>query len=197
VIRGVIFDLDGTLFDGDYDWSAIKRRLGISPSSGTILEHLDTLPPDQREMKERVLRDYEERATRDGELKPGAAELLESLRARGLKLALVTNNHRECAEDIVSRFRLRFDLVQTRESGLYKPSGNALLHAAGMLGLDPAEIVAVGDNELDSRAAHESGMAVVIIVNPRVERFQGGCDHAVRDLEELRAVLDGLVPMTG
>ena len=194
MIRGVLFDLDGTLFDGDYDWPAIRRTLGVSRAHGTILEHLDSLPADQRQGKECLLREFEERATRNGRLKPGAAELLDRLRTKGMKLALVTNNHRECAEKIVSRYALSFDLVQTRESGLYKPSGAALLRAARELGVDPDELVAVGDNELDNRAAQDAGMAVVIIVNPEVDRFRGRCDYALGDLVELRALFERLLP---
>jgi HAD superfamily hydrolase (TIGR01509 family) len=194
VIRGVIFDLDGTLFDGDYDWPAIKRRLGLAPDAGTILEHIDALPPDQRRDKERLLRDIEEHATKNGRLKPGAAELLGDLRARGMKLALVTNNHLECVEQVVSRYALSFDLVQTRESGLYKPSGAALRRAAHELGIAPGQLIAVGDNELDNRAAHAAGMAVVIIINSEVEMFRGRCDHALRDLGELRELLERLLP---
>ena len=29
-IKCVIFDLDGTLFDAPYDWSEIKRALGVA-----------------------------------------------------------------------------------------------------------------------------------------------------------------------
>jgi len=193
VIRGVIFDLDGTLFDGPYDWPAIKRELGLSPEDGTILEHFASLPQREREIKERTLRRIEVRATREGQLKPGAAELLELLRGNGLKLALVTNNHQHCADAIVQRYRLRFDLVQTRESGLFKPSGAALLRAASGIDLRPEEIAAVGDNELDNRAAHESGMGLVIIVNPQTHRFAGRCDHALRDLAEVRELFTRLL----
>jgi HAD superfamily hydrolase (TIGR01509 family) len=193
VIRGVIFDLDGTLFDGPYDWPAIKRELGLAPKDGTILEYFASLSPRERELKERTLRGIEERATRDGRLKPGAEDLLEFLRGKGLRLALVTNNHRRCADTILQRYRLRFDLVQTRESGLFKPSGAALLRAASGIELRPEEIVAVGDNELDNRAAHESGMGLVIIVNPETDRFAGRCDHALRDLIELKELFARLL----
>jgi len=193
VIRGVIFDLDGTLFDAPYDWPAIKNGLGLSGADGTILEYLTALPPGERRRKEEALRRIEARATREGRLKPGAAELLEFLRRKELKLALVTNNHLRCVEEILDRYGLRFDLVQTRESGLFKPSGAALLRAAREMGLRPAELAAVGDNELDNRAAHESGMGLVIIVNPDAGRFAGRCDHALRDLAELRRTFDRLL----
>lgn len=193
MIRGVIFDLDGTLFDGPYDWPAIKSALGVSRADGSILEHLAGLSPEERGRKERTLRRIEVRATREGRLKRGALELLELLRGKGLKLALVTNNHRRCAEEILDRYRLRFDLVQTRDDGPFKPSGASLLRAARELGLPPAELAAVGDNELDNQAAHESGMGLVIIVNPEVRRFAGRCHHALHDLFELRDLFVGLL----
>lgn len=193
MIRGAIFDLDGTLFDGPYDWPGIRRKLGLDEADATILEHLAALPAAQREPKERQLREFEESATRNGTLRPGAAGLIDWLRGLGLNLALVTNNNGDCAAEIVRRYGLRFDLVQTRESGLYKPSGQAILRAAHGLGLPPEEIVAVGDNELDNRAAHEAGVAAVIIINPDVDRFRGRCDHALRDLDELRPTLERLL----
>ena len=52
----LIFDLDGTLFDGDYDWPAIKRRLGVSRSDGSILDHLASLTPQERASKEKILK---------------------------------------------------------------------------------------------------------------------------------------------
>ena len=194
MIRGAIFDLDGTLFDGPYDWPRIRRALGLDGSPETILDHLAALEPDERERKSRLLRGFEERATRDGTLKPGAAELLAWLRGRGLGLALVTNNNEDCAAEIVRRYRLDFDLVQSRDCGLFKPSGEALRQAARGLELAPAELVAIGDNELDNRSAREAGIGVGIIINPDVERFRGRCDHALARLEQLRPVLEEILP---
>jgi phosphoglycolate phosphatase len=192
VIRGILFDLDGTLFDAPYDWPAIKRRLGVRRADGSILDHLGALPPDERRRKRAELEAIERRATRDGRLREGVPSLLDSLRARGLRLALVTNNHGRCVNEILTRYALRFDVVVTRDDGLFKPSAAPLLAAARRLGLKPPDLAAVGDNEFDNRAAHEAGMAYVIIVNADVERFTGRCDFAVPDLAEARRVLDRL-----
>lgn len=193
MIRGAIFDLDGTLFEGDYDWPAIRRQLGVPSPDGSIMDYLRSLPPRERERKEWLLERVEDRATRAGQLKPGAVELLDLLHKQGLKLALVTNNRRENALRILERYGLHFDLVLARESGLFKPSGAPLLSAARELDLEPGELVAVGDGEFDLRAGREARMGLVIIVNPDTERFKGRCDHAVRALEELQSIFTELL----
>ncbi|MFQ6117429.1 MAG: HAD family hydrolase, partial [Candidatus Bipolaricaulia bacterium] len=125
--EGVIFDLDGTLFEADYDWPAIKRRLGLSYPDGSIMDYLRSLPEGERAQKERLLEEIEDRATREGRLISGAVELLQFLHERGLLTALVTNNRQRNVRRILERYGLHFDLVLTRESGLTKPSGAPLL----------------------------------------------------------------------
>ena len=193
-ISGVIFDLDGTLFDADYDWPAIKRELGVSHADGTILDYLQTLPPAQARKKRALLEGIEDQATRTGRLKPAALELLADLRGKGMKLALVTNNRESNARYVLERFQLGFDVVLTRDDGWYKPSGEPLLQAARRLELPPGRLAAVGDNDLDLRAARSAGVALAVIVNPDATGFAGRCDVLVNDLGELRSVfarLDG------
>ena len=194
MIRGVIFDLDGTLFDAEYDWPAIKRKLGVARADGSILDHLRTLPPDEAQEKRGLLESIEDRATRNGRLKEGARDLLSDLRENGMQLALVTNNRASNADVVLERYRLTFDVVLTRDSGWHKPSGEPLLQAARRMGLDPGELAAIGDNEFDLRAAKSAGVALVIIVNPDIERFAGRCDVVVSDLSELRGIFDARHP---
>ena len=191
-LHGVIFDLDGTLFEADYDWPGIKRRLGMEDPRMAIMDYLKVLPPEERRAKERMLEEIEDQATAAGKLKPGVQELLQFLKAKGLKLALVTNNRRAVVERVLNRYGLNFDLVLTREVGVYKPSGEPLRLALQRLGLESHEAVAVGDGEFDLRAAQEAGLPV-IIVNPNIEAFQGRADHAVRDLFELRELFAQLL----
>lgn len=187
-IRGVIFDLDGTLFDADYDWPAIKSRLGVSRADGSILDYLQALPAEEARRKRELLESIEDRATRAGRLIPGALDLLADLRRMGMKLALVTNNRASNARHVLDRYRLAFGVVLTRDDGWHKPSGEPLLQAARRMGLAPGELAAVGDNDFDLRAARSAGVALAVIVNGDVERFAGRCDVLVGDLGQLREV---------
>jgi len=188
MIRGVIFDLDGTLFEADYDWPEIKRKLGVPAPGESILHHLESLPPEEQARKRVLLERIEDRATREGRLREGALELLALLRRHGLKLALVTNNRDENVREILDRYGMRFEVVLTRDSGLFKPSGDPLRLAATQLGLEPAQLAAVGDSEFDLRAGNEAEIGVVILVNSDPGHYEGRFDHAAHDLDQLRSL---------
>jgi phosphoglycolate phosphatase-like HAD superfamily hydrolase len=61
-IKGVIFDLDGTVVENDYDWAGIREELGTGKSS--ILGYLDSLAEPERSAKWAILEDHEARQTR-------------------------------------------------------------------------------------------------------------------------------------
>lgn len=80
---------------------------------------------------------------------PGAIEAVDELKARGVKLALVTNGEAGVQRAKVERFDLarRFDHVQIEgEHGFGKPEERAYLHAMQALGVGPADTWMVGDN---------------------------------------------------
>lgn len=80
---------------------------------------------------------------------PGAIEAIDELRARGVKLALVTNGEAAAQRAKVERFDLarRFDHVQIEgEAGFGKPEERAYLHALQALGVAAHEAWMVGDN---------------------------------------------------
>jgi phosphoglycolate phosphatase-like HAD superfamily hydrolase len=52
-IRGVIFDLDGTVVENDYDWPRIREELGTGAAS--ILGYLESLDGPERSAKWAIL----------------------------------------------------------------------------------------------------------------------------------------------
>lgn len=93
-IRGVIFDMDGTLTVPALDFSEMKRRVGV-PLNVDILSGVASQPPERREQSMRVIEEMEEEACRNLQLQPGVLELLHFLSERQVKRALMTrNNHR-------------------------------------------------------------------------------------------------------
>lgn len=80
---------------------------------------------------------------------PGAHEAIDELKARGVKLALVTNGAADMQRGKIERFALahRFDHIQIEgEHGFGKPEARAYLHAMEMLGVEPRDTWMVGDN---------------------------------------------------
>ncbi len=162
-IEAVIFDMDGTLVDSRYDWRAIRAELGVEAPS--LIDALNGLDSPQREAKWRRLAEIERQATAVATVKEGAAELLAFLRQRRLKTALVTNNSAENAAALLRRFGLAFDLVLTRDDGLWKPSGAPVAEAARRLGVAPKRCLKVGDSHFDVAAAREAGCGRLVILH--------------------------------
>jgi len=80
---------------------------------------------------------------------PGAHEAIDQFKARGVKLALVTNGAADTQRAKVERFELahRFDHIQIEgEHGFGKPEERAYLHAMQALGVGPDETWMIGDN---------------------------------------------------
>ena len=162
-IKGVVFDMDGTLVDSIYDWPAIRRELGVSGAS--IIDELNGLGEPERGRRWAELEAIEGSASRAAELHEGAADLLELLAARGLATALVTNNSDANTGELLERFGLGFDVVVTRDSGFWKPSGKPIAEAVRRLGLEPGVCLGVGDSHYDLLAAREAGLAAVCMLN--------------------------------
>src|SRR5712671_3218965 len=80
---------------------------------------------------------------------PGAHDAIDALKARGVKLALVTNGAALPQRAKVERFALthRFDHIQIEgEHGFGKPEERAYLHAMEALGVTAPDTWMVGDN---------------------------------------------------
>lgn len=96
---------------------------------------------------------------------PGALELLTHLRARGLKLGLITNGFAETHREKIALLALEdaFDeLLIADEVGMLKPDPRLFRLAAERLGVEPEACAMVGDRfERDVRGAQVAGMFTV------------------------------------
>lgn len=168
-LRGVIFDMDGTVVDVSYDWNEIRAELATQEKP--ILAFLSSLEEPEKSEKWRVLERYEDEATMKAKLKPGIARFLDFLSERGIKKALVTNNSKKNVDFLLKKFDLEFDRVISRESGLWKPSGAPFAAVLEKLGLRREECCVIGDSHFDVKAANEAGISCVLILNEDKERF--------------------------
>lgn len=138
-----------------------RRALGEFPSGEALIETVCALLPFpvSEEQKKAVLAGRLTRMSKAlTELQPGILETLEALRARGLKLAVVSN------ADVIdieawdrSPLAAFFDCaVFSCSVHMVKPEPEIYLRALKMLGVRPEEAVFVGDggdHELDGAKA--------------------------------------------
>jgi HAD superfamily hydrolase (TIGR01549 family) len=191
MIKCVIFDLDGTVVDVAYDWKRIKQEL--QTQGKPILSHIRDIEEPERSRKWAILEKYEEEATAQATLKEGMKSYLAFLKERNIKTALVTNNSRKNVDYLLGKFRLNFDLVLSREAGLWKPSGAPFLFVLEKLGIQKDQCCVVGDSHFDAKAAEEAGIKRIFILSrekennfsPGVERVQTVMELEQKTLEIL------------
>lgn len=136
------------------------------------------------------------------QLFPGALQLLGNLRARGCRLALLTNGFSETHRGKIARLELTdaFDaLLIADEIGMCKPDPAVFRHACAAIGTRPQETVMVGDRyDRDCSGALEVGMRAILL-RVRPETYPTGAPPptaVIERIEEVETVLfgDRLIP---
>jgi phosphoglycolate phosphatase len=96
----------------------------------------------------------------------GAVATLGILRNRGFKLACVTNKPARFTEPLLESLGItrHLDLVLSGDSlPRKKPDAMPLLHVAKAFGIEPAQLLMVGDSPADTRAARAAGCPVFCV----------------------------------
>ncbi len=176
MLKGVIFDLDGTLAN-TLPLAIAAFRRAIEPLTGRTLtdaEIIATFGPSEEGMIRVLapdhydaalagyLRHYEALHDMAPEPFPEMRELLADLKARGVRLGLVTGKGAQSARLSLRRFGLEnaFVAVETGDpSGPRKAEGIRRVLAGW--GMPPTEAAYVGDAPSDVTAAREAGVAMV------------------------------------
>lgn len=182
--RGFRQRMDGTIRDGDAMFVPILDELGV--------------PTDPARLKRatEIRREFMLRALTP---KPGALECLESLAARGVRLALVTDCSSETPE-LLARTELGPHFpVQAASAllGTTKPDPRMYLTVTERLSICPTECLYIGDgNSEELVGAKRHGMCTVWVDNGEQqyweERYVPGGDHTIREIPEVLTILDAL-----
>ena len=198
-IRGVLFDLDGTLtLPGALDFPAIKTEMGC-PVDHPILEYLETQPRERREVLMEVLEQKEEAAAEVSRPNEGAEACLRMLKGRGMYLGILTRNSERSVRKVIEKFEgvtvEDFAAVITRDCSLPKPHPDGVLEAARRMGVSPGEVLMVGDFRFDVLAGKAAGAHTVLLTNGGARLMapeDPDPDHTITRLEELPGLLEVL-----
>jgi HAD superfamily hydrolase (TIGR01509 family) len=195
-LKLVVFDLDGTLLEPAFDFDAIRREIGLPPGA-SILEAMDRFSESERARANWILERHEAEAARRSRLMPGAGELLDWLRARGIRTAVLTRNSRRSAERACRRHGLAFDAVVTREDHLPKPSPEGVCRLMQALGAGPDETIVVGDFSFDVEAGAAAGCRTIALVSDPRPTWASEATWIAADLAEVRRILKTTVERGG
>jgi N-acetyl-D-muramate 6-phosphate phosphatase len=183
LIRGVLFDLDGTLIDSAPDLAGAANRLradhGLEPlplealrpmvgsgARGMVGVAFGVAPGEPRfeALRDAFLAHYEAGLLERTGPFDGVADLLSALEAAGIAWGIVTNKATRFTAPIVAGLGLaqRAGVVVCGDTTPHsKPHPEPLLHAARALGVAPEHVAYVGDDLRDAQAARAAGMPML------------------------------------
>eukprot|EP00884_Botryococcus_braunii_P019781 jgi/Botrbrau1/6487/Bobra.0034s0060.1 len=181
IVRGVIFDMDGTLTVPTLDFQEMRRRVGVPPT-GDILDIIDSWPHEKRVHAHKVLAEFEDEALADMKIMPGAEELCSFLDNAGLPRGLVTRNVMRSVNYFHEHHFPLPPFFPALDRGFtpYKPSPAAILHICQSWGISPSEAVMVGDSAKDDIVAGNRAGALTILLDS-VGRYGTGGEELEGD----------------
>ncbi|AOU97625.1 phosphoglycolate phosphatase [Acidihalobacter yilgarnensis] len=219
-IRGILFDLDGTLADTAPDMAAALntlRRENALPALpfAEIRDHVSHgstamvrigfgthLPEDRFEaLRARFLEIYAASLALETRLFPGMPELIDAIEARGLVWGIVTNKPGFLSTPLIGALGLQSRiacLVSGDQLPQRKPHPAPLLYAAECCKLDPDNFCYLGDAERDITAGRAAGMQTLIAGWGYIDASQcpndWGADGSLSRPQDLLDWLDTSLP---
>ena len=181
VIKGVIFDLDGTLIDTTHEiryifnqllesYSLPKRSFDFFKENiGNGVEDLlqKSLPKDYAKdispMLEKVKEIYAESLNKKSRPFDGITEIIDLLNENEIQIGIITNKMHHLAIRCVDTFFPSSPIKTIGAGHLYpkKPSPDSSLALADEFKTKPSEMLFIGDSSVDIKTAKNAGMVPI------------------------------------
>jgi len=214
MIKGVIFDMDGLMFDTERiameSWISIGKQTGWNITKSILTETLGlnvdkTMQvfqhhlgaefdfPTTRKMKAEYMTEYIEK--KGLPIKSGLIQLLDYLKSNNYKMTVATSAERERAENNIIKAGIDgyFKKIVADDMIEYgKPDPDIYIQASRVLELNPSECLALEDSPVGILSAYKAGMKVIMI--PDVVQPDGDIQALLfRKLSSLDQVIDVLI----
>jgi phosphoglycolate phosphatase len=214
-IRGLIFDLDGTLVDSyaaihaslnhararhglpALDEATVRRRVGRGLE--TLIAELvgeSHVAAGVRLFRERYAEVYREMTV----ALPGARETLRELHGEGCRMTVASNKPARFGEPILAALGMRPYLVGVLgpdSVGSTKPEPAMLARCLDLLGLTAARAAYVGDMVLDVETARRAGVPVLLVGggSSTLDELRATGQPVLERLDRLPGLLRGDTPL--
>ncbi len=212
MIRGVVFDFDGTLTELTLDFQGMREALeavvlrylpseALRDFDGMLMlemiyaieERLGARGGAFRDDAYSLLRVIEVEAAAGKEVFSYTRGVLGSLREMAMRLGVMTRNCAEAVRKVFPDIDAYVDAMVTREDvPVVKPDPAHPLAVFGRLGLQPQEALLVGDHPTDIEAGRAAGAITVGVLSGKAGRSdmdRAEADFIVDDIRHVPAIV--------
>ncbi|MFN0074069.1 MAG: HAD family hydrolase [Chloroflexota bacterium] len=210
----IVFDLDNTLVHSSINFPSMRRRVlelineeslqipterGVAQLATAEIIDLALTHGASDVLIARIwaaVTDEETRGMLRASVEDDAAAVLQTLKAAGVTLAVLTNNARAAALAALEQFHIleHLDLVLARDDvPALKPSPAGLLQARASLAQTP-RLAMVGDASIDGLAANRAGAPFIAFRPAEAEMDRRGVERwsTVQSLSQIPALVPHL-----
>ena len=213
-IKCAVFDLDGTLvntiddlkiacdtvlkeYGRDYEWSEADYKRFVGNGIKKLVERAFDHTLSETELDEafkKVSALYNEIKLDHARAYDGIPQQLSLLKARGLRLAVVTNKPDAAAKNMVETIfgKATFDVIMGAKDGVpHKPAPDSTLAALNELGCTPDEAIFFGDSNVDMQTAKNAGIKTIGVTwgfRTKAELEKEKPDRIIDNTEEINTL---------
>ena len=195
MIKGIIFDLDGTLIKLPINYNVIQINLkelfniseDLKPLIPTIIkmsknDHEKTKTAFDLICKEEIL------ASKNFKIMNDAIDILKFLKSKHLILCLVTMQCRNALEKILLKMNISdlFDSVISRDENYDR--FEQIQKSLNNISMPPSEIIVVGDRIHDVESAQKAGCVPVLKINEIKKMPPFNC-KIIKNLVEIKEII--------
>lgn len=122
------------------------------------------------------------------EAMPGASACLRALETRGWRIATASGFPRVVGRAILDRFGWAYPVVCDEDVAQHRPAPDPVLHVCRLLGVAPADTVAVGDTPQDVLSALAAGARPIAVATGKFTREELAAYHPAAIVASLAEV---------
>lgn len=209
MIKGIFFDLDGTLINtnklivSSFQY-VFKENLNLMVEEQEIVQYFGeplsyTMAKYTKDRVEELVQKYVEYSLsihdEYTEEFNGVEKGLSYLKEKGYKLAIVTSKRRSTALRGLRLFDLEkyFDvIISPEDTEKHKPCGEPVLKACEVLDLSPEEVLMVGDSHNDILCGRNAGAKTCLVkytALPLEKLLEHKPDYVIESIEDIGNII--------